>query len=74
MGFRITIKPQLTVSDVNGKLTWHQVFRHYFPSMTDDEIDFLLYEHTCYPMDSETALRQVYEIYQTRLKNAKTLF
>lgn len=74
MGFKIQIKHQLKVEDVNGKMTWHEVFKHYFPSITDNEIDFLLFEHTCYPMDSERALKQVYEIYQARIANAKTLF
>lgn len=74
MGFRIKIKPELTIEDVHNKMTWPQVFRHYFPSMTDNEIDFLLFEHTCYPMDSAQTLKQVYEIYQMRIENAKTLF
>lgn len=74
MAFKIKEKPELKAEDVNGKMTWNQVFNHYFPSMTHDEIDFLLFEHTCYPMDSEQALKQVYEIYQSRLKNAKTLY
>ncbi len=73
MALKIKEKHQLTHEEVNGKMTWPEVFRHYFPSITDHEIDFLLFEHTCYPMDSEIALRQVYEIYQSRLKAAKTL-
>lgn len=74
MAFKIKEKHQLTHEEVHGKMNWKDVFRHYFPSITDDEIDFLLYEHTCYPMDSETALKQVYEIYLSRLKAAKTLY
>lgn len=59
MGFKITVKHELKIEDVNNKLTWPQVFRHYFPSISDNEIDFILMERTCYPFDSEQALKQV---------------
>lgn len=50
---------ELKIEDVAGKMTWHDVVRHYKPEATDEEIAWLIWNETCYPFDNETTLRQI---------------
>lgn len=33
-------------------MTWSDLVRKYFPTATDRDADFVLWEHTCFPMGS----------------------
>ena len=68
---KLNVVHELTNEDVHEKMTWPQVFRHYWPSMPEDEIDFLLYEHTCFPFDHEQTLKQIYKMYKHQVDNFK---
>ncbi len=37
--------------------TWRDMAREYVPKATDEEIDFILWEYTCYPFGSEEDVR-----------------
>jgi len=39
------------------------VVKYYFPDVTDDEADYILWEETCFPMDTDIFLRQLYDLY-----------
>lgn len=39
--------------------TWGELFRKYKPEITDKEIEFILWNETCYPFDDPTAVKQV---------------
>lgn len=73
MAIIIKHKSELKIEDVDGKMTWHQVFNYYFPKMKANEIDFILWEHTCYPFDGEETLKQVYKLYEQRIESALSL-
>jgi hypothetical protein len=50
-------------------LTWRQAFTYYWPNMTDEEIDYFLWEKTPYPFcDSRVILDFIYEVYLGQLK------
>lgn len=56
---------ELTIDRViENKFSWGDVIRYYKPDATDDEIEFILWEKTCYPMDSETTVKQVYQYFK----------
>jgi len=63
----MVLKSQLTIHDVHGKMKWVDVFKYYFPKMKKKDAVHLLWEETCYPFDHQTALQQIYEIYQKRI-------
>lgn len=68
---KLNIVPKLTAEDVQGKMTWQQIFRYYWPNISDNKIDFLLYEQTCYPFDPAKALEQVYGMYKSQIEDFK---
>lgn len=73
MGTMALLKPELKHIDVNGKLTWRQVFEYYFTEITDEQIDFILFNETCYPFDTERTLHHIYQLYKSTLvKNLLT--
>lgn len=47
-------------------MTWGDYIRQYNPDATDKEVDYVLWEETCYPMDSEETLKQIAEYYQRK--------
>ena len=48
----------LKIEDLENK-TWGEIVRHYKPEATDEEVDFILWEQTCYPMDNFTTIEQL---------------
>ncbi len=38
--------------------TWGDVVREYVPDATDKEVDFILWEYTCYPQCPEETIRK----------------
>lgn len=52
------------------KLTWGEVIRAFKPDASDEEVDFVLWEHTCYPFDNEMTLKQLEQFYEKE-KNQK---
>ena len=50
-------------------MTYGEIVRKYFPTATDDKVDFILWEHTGYPCfwkdsDVEKCLREQLEEYK----------
>lgn len=46
-----------------NKVHWHEIVKHYWENATDEDVDFILWEMTCFPFDAEEALDQLYELY-----------
>jgi hypothetical protein len=68
------MKPQLTHDEVDGKMTWTEVVRYYKPDATDDEVEYLLWNETCYPFSDESTLKQINRFFNSKDKpNAKDL-
>jgi len=57
--------------DIDGK-TWQEIFQYYWPKITNEAINVMLWEHTCYPFSSKEAAHQVFEIYQEQFKSGLT--
>jgi len=56
---------ELTINEViKEKLTWGEVVRHYDPKITDDKVDYILWNETCYPFDNETTVKQIYQLFK----------
>jgi len=45
-------------------MSWHGVIRHYWPDASDEHCEFVLWECTCYPFDTKTALKQLFDLYK----------
>jgi hypothetical protein len=56
----------LTIEDIDGKMTWIDVIRHYAPETTEQEAEYFLWNETCYPFDNETALKQIQNHFQSK--------
>lgn len=41
------------------KLTWGAAVREHFPRASDSDVEFILWEMTCYPFSTITALEQI---------------
>lgn len=60
-------KTELTKEDVDGKMTWREVIRYYWPEKTNEECEYILWNETCYPFSDETTCHQIYNLYLTQL-------
>lgn len=67
----MNIKKQLYKKDVLGKLNFQQIFNYYFPEMEEEEVEFLLWEETCYPFSLSQTLKDIYNIYLEKNKIMK---
>jgi len=56
------MKP-LELEDLENK-TWGEIVRYYKPESTDEEVDSILWEHTCYPMDNFTTIQQLNVLFE----------
>lgn len=60
---------ELTLEYVNDNLAHNSELVKYFkPDATKEEIDFILWEKTCFPFDLERTIRQLNEYF---IKNEK---
>ncbi len=59
--------------DCQEKVTWLEVMKGYDSTITEDEANYILWNETCYPFDTVTALKQIKEYFQKRseLYNAR---
>lgn len=55
----------LKLEDIEGK-SWKEVVRHYKPNATDEDVDFILWERTCFPSCNETTLKQLNTIFNAK--------
>lgn len=53
-----------------NKFNWVDCVRYYYPQYTDDECSFILWNRTCFPFDSDTTLKQLYELFLDDQKTA----
>ena len=53
----------LKVEDLEGK-QWGEVVRHYKPEATDEEVDLILWEETCYPMSTVETINQLNALFK----------
>lgn len=58
-------KQLLKLEDVDGKMTWTEVLKYYWPEMTPLECHYVIWNETCYPFSSEMTLQQINERYET---------
>lgn len=59
-------KIEITAAIVELKqMTWGDVVKHYWPDISEDEVDRILWEETCYPFDTKLSLKQIYNKYQS---------
>lgn len=61
------MKEKLSLDQAKG-MTWGEVFGHYFPDFDLALTDFVLWNETCYPFDTEKTLDQIYEYYLKTVK------
>lgn len=57
------MKEKLTTEQVDGKMTFEEVIKYYFPNASEETIDYILWEKTCFPFDSEQTHDQIYDYY-----------
>lgn len=50
-------------------LTWIGCVKYYKPELTDGEADYILWEFTCFPFDTDTALSQIYDFFLNKEPN-----
>jgi len=53
--------PQLPTNTIL-KMTWQQVLAHYFPHLSAQQRDYILWNETCYPFDHQRALEELYRL------------
>lgn len=53
---------EISEKEFEGK-TWGDVVRQYKPDATDEEVEYILWNETCYPFDTETALKQIHAFF-----------
>lgn len=46
--------------NLNGK-TWIEYIRSFNEDITEEEADYILWNETCYPFDTEIAIQQIKE-------------
>lgn len=60
------MKDELTFEKaVELNLNMIGVIKYYWPFLADHEADFIIWEKTCYPMDTDTAFKQIFELYKS---------
>lgn len=58
------MKEELTFEKAKeNKFTMIDVVKYYFPNYDDKTCDYIIWEKTCFPMSTDIAFRQIYEIY-----------
>jgi hypothetical protein len=55
---------ELIFEDVKGK-SMVEVVQRYWPEATDQQANFIIWEMTCFPMNTEIALKQLYDLYRS---------
>ncbi len=45
--------------------TWQDLFKKYNSNITDKEIDYILWNKTCYPFDDPTTIKQIEKYFTT---------
>lgn len=50
--------------------TWMYIFREYKPEITEKEVDYILWNETCFPFNDEATVKQI-ENYFNKLKQEK---
>ena len=53
----------LRKENIDGKMSWHAIMKHYKPDITEKEADYILWNETCYPFDNEITLSQINEYF-----------
>jgi hypothetical protein len=55
----------LSIDDViKQKLTLDSIMRMYDKNITEREVDYILWNETCYPFDMQTTLNQIHNYFQ----------
>ncbi len=49
----------ISVIKAGASLTWRQIFNNFKEGLSDEEIDYLLWNETCYPFDNEWTIKQI---------------
>lgn len=50
------------LKELAGKsITWMDLARRYKPDITEDELEYILWNETCYPFHAETTVKQLLE-------------
>ena len=44
--------------------SWEGIVRYFKPDATEDEIEFILWEQTCYPFSHEETIKQLNELFK----------
>lgn len=56
------MKERLTLEQAK-EMTWVQLVEYYFPKWTSQEVDYFIWNETCFPFATQVALDQLYEYY-----------
>lgn len=57
------LRTKLTWSKVKNKMNMIDCVQYYFPKVTKEEADYLIWEDTCFPFSTDKALDQLWEMY-----------
>ena len=61
------MKEELTFEQAKkNKFSMIDACKYYFPDWSNEECDFVIWEKTCFPMSTVTALSQLYQLYLKR--------
>jgi len=55
-----------TIRVTEGKFSWYDCIRHYYPDATDEECEYILWEETCYPFSTEKAIEQIWKYFNKK--------
>lgn len=59
------MKDELTIEKaVELGYTWGDIFRYYDPHISNDQIEYLLWNETCYPFSGELTAKHIYQFFQ----------
>ena len=60
----MTSKTEITFEKaIKNKLSMIDVCKHYFPAWSNEKCDMVVWEKTCFPLSTVTALIQLYQLY-----------
>ncbi len=51
------------------KKTWQELFVEYKQDITDDDINYILWNETCYPFDDKITVEQIDQHFKKNKKN-----
>lgn len=62
------MQTEITANEAAEKgLSFVDLMKKYKPDITEEEADFILWNETCYPFDTEATVKQIYHFFKKLL-------